>query len=265
MPLIPRQVAQAALHFPTSSADGDKPEGVEAVAIDGGVLVVTQTVCIVDVPDLAPGRAERALGQVHEALRARGREWAYWALGADQVAVIEALKRLGLVQNERPPWEPRFTAMALVEEPAGEPTEGVTAKPVETLAELHQANDVFAEAFGIPVEARRGLRERAERRFEYESRPDAVTRTYLAFVDGEPAGVASTVFTATVGNLLGGGVLPTARGRGAYRALVSARWRDAVARGTPALTVQAGAMSRPVLEHLGFEPVGGIEVLLDEL
>jgi hypothetical protein len=34
---------------------------------------------------------------------------------------------------------------------------------------------------------------------------------------------------------------PTHRSRGAYRALVHARWLEAVRRGTPALTVQAGA------------------------
>jgi len=38
-----------------------------------------------------------------------------------------------------------------------------------------------------------------------------------------------------------------ARGRGAYRALVAARWADAVERGTPALVTQAGAMSKPML------------------
>ena len=46
-----------------------------------------------------------------------------------------------------------------------------------------------------------------------------------------------------------------ARGRGAYRAVVRARWDAAVARGTPALAVGAGPMSRPILERLGFEQV----------
>jgi predicted acetyltransferase len=54
---------------------------------------------------------------------------------------------------------------------------------------------------------------------------------------------------------MGGAVLPEARGRGAYRALVRARWDDAVARGTPALTVGAGPMSEPILRRLGFEQI----------
>ena len=63
--------------------------------------------------------------------------------------------------------------------------------------------------------------------------------------------------------LYGGATLPHARGRGAYRALLRVRWDDAVALGTPALITQGGAMSRPILERLGFERVGEVDVLLD--
>jgi GNAT superfamily N-acetyltransferase len=63
--------------------------------------------------------------------------------------------------------------------------------------------------------------------------------------------------------MIGGGVVPQARGRGVYRALVEARWEDAVAAGKPALCTQAGRMSRPVLEPLGFLAVAEQEVLLD--
>ena len=60
-----------------------------------------------------------------------------------------------------------------------------------------------------------------------------------------------------------GSTLPHARGRGAYRALVAARWADAVGRGTPALITQAGAMSRPILRRLGFRELAEIRVYLD--
>jgi len=63
----------------------------------------------------------------------------------------------------------------------------------------------------------------------------------------------------------GGGTRPEHRGRGAYRALVRARWDAAVERGTPILTVGAGAMSRPILERLGFTIVGWEDCLLDPL
>jgi predicted acetyltransferase len=65
--------------------------------------------------------------------------------------------------------------------------------------------------------------------------------------------------------LFGGATVEPARGRGAYRALVAARAREAQERGTPALVVHAGAMSRPILERLGFEQVSRIDRLLDVL
>ena len=64
-------------------------------------------------------------------------------------------------------------------------------------------------------------------------------------------------------SLFGGSTLPEARGRGAYRALVAARWEDAVARGTPVLVTQASPMSRPILGRLGFREVCQIRILLD--
>src|SRR2546428_212566 len=65
--------------------------------------------------------------------------------------------------------------------------------------------------------------------------------------------------------LMGGAVLPEARGRGVYRALVRARWDHAVARGTPLLVVQAGPMSAPVLDGLGFQRHGEIRLYADRL
>jgi hypothetical protein len=50
-----------------------------------------------------------------------------------------------------------------------------------------------------------------------------------------------------------------------YRSLVRARWDYAVERGTPALTVQAGRMSRPILERLGFELITPVRVYVDKL
>jgi GNAT superfamily N-acetyltransferase len=63
--------------------------------------------------------------------------------------------------------------------------------------------------------------------------------------------------------LWGGAVVPEARGNGVYRALVRARWDHAVARGTPLLVAQAGPMSGPVLEGLGFRPHGEIQLYCD--
>jgi hypothetical protein len=48
-------------------------------------------------------------------------------------------------------------------------------------------------------------------------------------------------------------------------ALLRARWDEAAARGTPALITQGGSMSRPILERLGFEAVGHVHMLVDNL
>jgi predicted GNAT superfamily acetyltransferase len=63
--------------------------------------------------------------------------------------------------------------------------------------------------------------------------------------------------------LSGGATRPEARGRGAYRALVRARWDEAVRRGHPQLVAQASKMSRPVLERVGFRPVGTVTLFAD--
>ena len=57
--------------------------------------------------------------------------------------------------------------------------------------------------------------------------------------------------------------LEEARGHGVYRALIAKRWELAVERGTPALTVQAGRMSRPILERVGFQFVAPVKIYAD--
>jgi GNAT superfamily N-acetyltransferase len=76
-----------------------------------------------------------------------------------------------------------------------------------------------------------------------------------AFLDGELVGTGAASPSSRGMLLWGGAVRADARGRGCYRALVRARWDEAVRRGTPALTVSANDKSGPVLRRLGFESV----------
>jgi GNAT superfamily N-acetyltransferase len=78
---------------------------------------------------------------------------------------------------------------------------------------------------------------------------------FLGRLDSEPAGTASYVAGAHSAYLMGGVVLPAFRGRGLYRALVHARLEHARTRGISLVTCQAGRMSAPILERLGFETV----------
>jgi GNAT superfamily N-acetyltransferase len=89
---------------------------------------------------------------------------------------------------------------------------------------------------------------------EVEAAPER-TRFYVAYVDGQPAAAAwaqaSGPTTPFLG-LWGGATVPAHRGRGLYRALVAARARDARAGGYRYATVDAGPMSEPILQRLGF-------------
>jgi hypothetical protein len=76
---------------------------------------------------------------------------------------------------------------------------------------------------------------------------------------------ARPVFTPAGGLMRGGATVRAARGRGAYTALIHARWREAVARGLPVLGTAAGSMSTPVLRRLGFVEHGRVRLLLDRL
>ena len=80
---------------------------------------------------------------------------------------------------------------------------------------------------------------------------------WLAEVDGAVvcAGRLQVVPGTEFAGIWGGATLPEHRGRGIYRALVSARARSAVDRGVRYLHSDSTDMSRPILERSGLLPV----------
>jgi GNAT superfamily N-acetyltransferase len=145
--------------------------------------------------------------------------------------------------------------------PAGKPSADV--RLVESFDDYLRALEVDWEVWNVPADDREKRRAAAPERWGSLS-GENVTH-YLGYLDGEPVGFGRVAFTPAGGLLMGGSVLPAARGRGIYTALVHARWNEAVARGTPCLIVGAGPMSAPILERLGFERIGAIRVLRDRL
>lgn len=83
--------------------------------------------------------------------------------------------------------------------------------------------------------------------------------------DGVPVGMARCAVAGNAFVMIGGSVLPEARGRGIYRSLVAARWAAARARGLDALVTAANDQSGPILERLAFERLGEVEVWSDHL
>ena len=86
-----------------------------------------------------------------------------------------------------------------------------------------------------------------------EERPEEIS-LWVAYLRGQPsaAGWLTTTKGSRFAGLFGGSTLPDARGLGLYRALVAARVREAGAAGRRFAVVDAGAMSHPILERLGF-------------
>lgn len=83
--------------------------------------------------------------------------------------------------------------------------------------------------------------------------PDLMS-IFLAYADDKPAANARICYHPgrRFADLWGGSTLPAYRGRGIYTDLVAVRGQEARTRGVRFLTVDAGPMSRPILEKLGF-------------
>jgi len=183
--------------------------------------------------------------EIHAHLRARNRTACTWEVGshATPLDLAERLLALGLEQQEL------AVGMVLTEPPAETPP-AVEVRRAATPEDRLTAAWIAAVAFGGPDPTG-------------PPPPDPNNVVYLAFLGGEPVARASASFSEHGVTLFGGATLPDARGRGAYRALVAARWEDAVRRRTPVLVTQAGAMSRPILARLGFHEVCELRILLD--
>jgi GNAT superfamily N-acetyltransferase len=202
--------------------------------------------------------------EVRSLVRERGRpRLTWWITDSSTPDALEpALRRLGMKPAEMPIHEPEYAALALTSRPRSLASD-LTVRRVGSFDEYLTAAEIAWTAFGNTEEQRESMRPALPMLYELQEK--GVSATYLVFLDRLPVAMANAVFADAGVMLLGGGVLPEARGHGCYRALVQARWEEGVARGTPALVVQAGAMSRPILERLGFQRVATMRVLVDEL
>jgi GNAT superfamily N-acetyltransferase len=199
---------------------------------------------------LRDDEVDEVRSEIHARLHAKGRTACTWEVGTNATPpdLVDRLLERGLVDDSTP----LAVGMVLTEPPTGDAPD-VLVRRATTPSERLAAASIASVAFGIP---------------EPECAPDeddgdSDNVVYVAYVDGEPVARATASFSEHGVTLFGGATLPEARGRGAYRALVAARWEDAVRRGTPALVTQASPMSRPILRRLGFREVCEIRILLD--
>jgi GNAT superfamily N-acetyltransferase len=183
-------------------------------------------------------------------------EW--WVGWSAPPTLADALLGRGLVPDD----EPVLTGMTCATEtPAAAHVE---VRAIETATQYLEAITVDWEVWQL-AEAERARRRATEvERFD-EDHAAGTAHHWAAYDDGRPIGFGRGIDMEDGVALMGGAVLPEARGRGVYRALVRARWEHAVARGTPLLVVQAGRMSAPVLDTLGFVRHGEIRLFADRL
>ena len=187
---------------------------------------------------------EAALDEVYVMVRSRAERCSWWLTERSKPTDLEErLLALGLVPDD----DYQHAGMLLTREPPR--VDGVEARQVKTLAEYAEARRLAFDAFANPHQ-RLPTADEIAAQWQREVDP-----TYAAWIDGRMASVGRAIFTRAGAYLMGGATAEWARGRGAYRAVVRVRWDAAVERGTPALAVGAGSMSRPILERLGFDHV----------
>jgi len=208
---------------------------------------------------LTPDTVASTVAEIRAIYAAKGVRAITWEVGdhAEPSDLAERLIALGM----KPFAENELSVGMVLTRPLATVDAAITVRRVETLEEFTRAAWIFRRGFGnddAPEEPDIALR-------WAEHRSVAVFERYLAFDGDEPIAAADALFLEGGVVMVGGATLASARSKGAYRALVAARWEEGRRRGTPTLITQAGPMSRPILNRLGFEEVVQIRVFLDQL
>jgi len=260
---LPAEQRLFALH-PSDFLPAPKPP-FERIEGDGVRFFVTPSWISVGKHRLEPEGVESAIAAARSLARERGRTKIEWSLGPDATPedLARRLLEAGLVRADEPPFARSGAALVLTSPPPPPPS-GIATRRVASLDDFRSCDNVYSVGFETPEEDRAAWDATLEQRWASYQTEDHVLQ-FVASMGGEPVAAATALLTS-VGVFLGGAAtLPEARGRGAFRALVHARWEEAVRRGTPFLAVEAGPQSRPVLERLGFERIGETEAFLDVL
>ena len=190
---------------------------------------------------------EEVLGHV----RAAGRPVLRWWVDerTRPADTEEQLAALGLRMTER------LEVLALPVTTELAPPAGVKVVEVRDRPDLELAGRIQSEVFGMSPQTDPHLDEQ-ERLLDVPE-DERLVRCYLAYVDGEPAASAGSTVDGDALRFWDGSVLPAYRGRGAYRALVARRLRDArTTTAQFALVKAVDDTSAPILARLGFRPYG---------
>jgi GNAT superfamily N-acetyltransferase len=239
------------------------PREVERIELDGATVSINPWpgAQIVRPVGMRPADVGATVEAARAVARERGKSVLAWWITSEHDDLAAPLEAAGLVNADTPGFEAVENGMALAWPPTGKPADRVRVGEVKDWDEYVAVGEVTRSVFGFPKVPEEELRQRYA---DYLAALDLGT-TLFAAIDGRIVAGAYAAFGTAGVNLFGASVLPEARGQGVYRSLVLARWDLAVERGTPALTVQAGRMSRPIVERMGFAFVDAVRVFVDDL
>jgi GNAT superfamily N-acetyltransferase len=238
-----------------------RPPSWEFVERDG-VTVVVHDLPISLIAHPCPGLVDvpAAVAAGRDIAREHSRPSLIWMLAPNDLHLRPELERAGLINRDAPGFESVENVMVLESPPRGERVSGVEVDRLRSIEDVDAIQQVRAAAFGIPRSAFAASRDEV---WKKAHDPDNPFIDWVARLNGQAVGAAGAAAAEHGMNLFGGAVVETARGQGVYRALVAKRWECAVELGKPALTVQAGRMSQPILERLGFQKLGELLVYDD--
>ncbi len=205
------------------------------------------------------GEADARITANIEHFAARGAGFQWWVTPYDTPADLpERLERHGLVRAGGYVKMARVGLDDLSDIPLNPRVEAV---PVDgTDEDLFQAamHVITVSFHAPPQQAAQFATHWRERLADPQFRQDNVI--YLARLDGQPAGTGRIVLRGPMGYLVAGSTLPEFRGQRVYATLLRRRLEAARARGFHIVSLDAGPMSRAVVERYRFEPFGTTHV-----
>jgi GNAT superfamily N-acetyltransferase len=214
-------------------------------------------------PRFTEANVDERIDAVRAWMGSHGRTRFSWAIGAHATpaGLAERLIERGAFPE---PDEPLSTPMVLDRDPPANIREGIEVRRVATFDDFRRALVVSHDAWGEPDDFRLAELRSALTKWRGLQGSD-LHWTYLALHDRIAVGYGTLARLEAPAFLLGNaGVVPEARGLGIYSALVRARWDDAVRMGAPALVINAGPMSQPLLERFGLRSGPAIRILVDD-
>jgi hypothetical protein len=235
------------------------PAGSSVSRLDDGRICIVQgnVWASITAPRFEEHELDDVIAHVHDRVAPEKRQTWWIGPSARPANIAPLLEARGF---EPPSDGAEVRAMVLTSPPPAAPAD-VDVRRVETFDDFLVSREVQWEAFEVPEHRREQQRQHLRSDFE-ESMQHRVPVGFLAHVDGKPAATALAIPSSRGVFLIAGSTAEWARGRGAYRALVRARWDYAVEQGTPALVTEAKVdTSYPILKRLGFVEVCTIRLL----